>query len=347
MSTPLQSVIQNKIEQHGAISVAEYMNLCLYHPQHGYYIKNNPLGAEGDFTTAPEITPLFGQTLAVWVAKTWEDIGKPAQFQLIEGGPGRGTLMLDLLNALKRMSPACYKAAHIVLLEISPTLRGEQAMRLQGHEVNWAEEVEELTFTLPTLFLANELLDAFPINQYIRNEEGWAERVIDWQNDAFTFTTRTTQKRFDTPLNIVEESTSQTLVKYLHENMHNGVALFIDYGYREDAIDPQNLPPHKGDTLQALHKHKQVNIFQNQGEADLTSHVNFSAIARTLGSFCSLEDMGPFLLRFGLALRATQALETTPDDAVKKQIESACKRLISPQKMGHLFKALEWKPQPK
>lgn len=323
--TLLDHIIRHHITAEGqsALPVDKFMQLCLYHPQHGYYMQEQIFGKDGDFITAPELTPLFGQTLAIWVVKQWEKMGSPTPFSLVEGGPGRGVLMADLLSALKRISPTCYAAAQVALLEISPRLRGEQAMMLQAHpHVTWAENLGECNFALPTLFIGNELLDAFPIKQFQEDRE----RLVDIVKDQFVFTT--------SEYSITETSPAQdAFMAELKQKMTHGIGLFIDYG-KEDAA---------GDTLQALHKHEKVSVFHKVGESDLTAHVNFSHVTDILGeNNCTLEDQSVFLLRHGLALRGTQALETAPDAATKTNIESAIHRLIHPHEMGKLFKVLQW-----
>ncbi|MDD9911734.1 MAG: SAM-dependent methyltransferase [Alphaproteobacteria bacterium] len=325
MNTPLHQIILDKIQTEGPITIDTYMELCLYHPKHGFYMNPNAIGAKGHFTTAPEITPLFGETLAIWVTQKWEELGKPTAFTLAEGGPGKGTLMTDLLRTLKRISPDAYQAATVILMETSPHLRGEQAITLQNHTVDWAENLSEIPWQEPTIFIANELLDAFPIVQTL--SDGTPRTITAIENElGFT----------DNDATHAESSPAQIeFLTALKAHLTQGVALFIDYGYTHGT----------GNTLQAIHKHQKVDIFHQAGESDLTAHVNFAVVAQTLGlPNCTIEDQASFLLRHGFALRATQTLETAPNDTTRQNIESACHRLIAPKEMGSLFKALTYTP---
>ncbi|MFZ2620484.1 MAG: SAM-dependent methyltransferase [Alphaproteobacteria bacterium] len=309
------------------------------HPQHGYYVKNQPFGAPtasgGDFVTAPHITSLFGDVVAVWVAKTWEKLGKPVPFSLVEGGAGDGQLMADMLRALKRMAPACFTAIRLVFLEVSPRLRGEQALAVQhfGLEAAWAEHVLEIPQDFPVIFVANELLDALPIQQFCDT----VERCVTLTDEKLNFTP-------PTPVTREYPCDTMTFLQQLLPLLKKGAALFLDYGYIHSNREKNGAE--NADTLQALHRHTKVDVLSMPGDCDLTAHVPFGLIAELLAEKqgkerVKVEDMAHFLLKHGLALRATQALDTAKTPEERANIEAACARLLHPNAMGSLFKVLE------
>ncbi|MCH8168521.1 MAG: SAM-dependent methyltransferase, partial [Proteobacteria bacterium] len=176
--TALLDIIRAQIRADGPITVADYMALCLGHPRHGYYTTRDPLGAAGDFTTAPEISQMFGEMIGLWLARVWADAGRPAPFRLVELGPGRGTLMADALRAAGA-APGFAEAADLWLVETSPALRAAQAKRLADTHggARWADRLEEVPGG-PCLLVANEFLDALPMRQFIASAEGWREKLV-------------------------------------------------------------------------------------------------------------------------------------------------------------------------
>jgi NADH dehydrogenase [ubiquinone] 1 alpha subcomplex assembly factor 7 len=293
------------------------METCLYDPEHGYYMHGTPLGREGSFVTAPMLTSLFGQTLAVWLAATWQQLGRPTPFLLVEGGPGTGTLMQDVVETLP---PPCRAAAQPWLLEISPLLEKVQRKTLAGKDISWGRSLGELPPETPMIFFANEFLDAFPIRQF--GPDG-AERMVYENNGTLAFTLPSD--------NLTE--THEAAETFLHTLKQRATAaLFIDYGYVEG----------NGDTLQALHEHTAVDVLHRPGETDLTAHVPFGKMAATLGPTSTISDMAPFLLGHGFATLAATALDNTPDPNHRTAIEQASARLLAPNAMGQLFKVLSW-----
>ncbi|MEM7212175.1 MAG: SAM-dependent methyltransferase, partial [Pseudomonadota bacterium] len=241
--TPLEGILSREIVQTGPISTARYMDLCLSHPQHGYYTTRDPLGTGGDFTTAPEISQMFGEMLGVWVATVWAGMGKP-DFTLVELGPGRGTLMADVLRVLRPTGAA----PDIWLVETSPTLRAEQARRVpEAHLVERLEDVPEG----PMILLANEFFDALPVHQYLRTPQGWREQQVGLVDGKLSFGLSEPVPDRETPLDWLEVSpaadnvTEQIAARL---NQSPGAALIIDYGYVA-----KDTPP--GLTLQALRNH--------------------------------------------------------------------------------------------
>jgi NADH dehydrogenase [ubiquinone] 1 alpha subcomplex assembly factor 7 len=367
--TPLGERIAALVRQNGPMSIADYMALCLGDPGHGYYMRREPFGHEGDFVTAPEVSQMFGELIGAWVVATWEAMGSPARFALVELGPGRGTLMKDTLR-VAHLRPAFLEAASIHLVETSPRLREIQKETLAGATVTWHASLGEVP-DAPTILVANEFFDALPIRQFVRTDAGWAERVVGLADDgslAFGLRPLSTpatsssgltggsgpegqrSKRQATandppvkPGNDVGEgatvelsSASVAIASTLAARLarDTGAALIIDYGYQGPAT---------GDTLQAVARHRYVPPLESPGEADLTAHVDFAALAdaaRAAGAVPRpLLTQGQFLARLGLAARA-QTLKRGKDLATSAAIDAAVARLAGPEAMGNLFKVL-------
>ncbi len=314
----LKALLQDQIKTKGCISVEHYIEQCLYHPAYGYYMQQPAIGRGADFITAPALTNLFGQALAVWVVQTWEKLGCPPKWCLAEGGAGHGTLMLDICMALQSMQPALLPCTKLAILEISPYMRAIQKETLRGYDVHWCENTAQLPQDLPVVFFANELLDAFPVQQFCGSDE----RRIILENNAFAF-----DKNED-----ITEYPAQML-RFL-ESLRTKIAaaLFIDYGHFAEESH---------DTLQAVHKHQKVSIFHKPGHTDITAHVPFRQAAMAFpAAEKNLSHQADFLLKHGLAVLAEQSLRKAAP-AEKESIENAVKRLLHPAEMGHTFKALE------
>lgn len=314
------------------LSVADYMAVCLY-GSGGYYMAQNPLGAKGDFTTAPEISQMFGEVLGAWVIGEWQKMGQPERFTLLECGPGRGVLMADVLRTLAKLAPVCRQAAQVTMLEISPRLASVQQEKLvEEDNVYWAQSLDEVELDGPVITLANEFLDAFPIRQYEKKEGVFYERLIEEKEGvlAWCLADDSTAIEHDTEDGeIIEVSTALDWLTEFRQRINIGTALFIDYGYTAG----------HGETLQAIYRKEKVSPLLYSGEADLTAHVDFSACKNVLGKDqCEVVEMGPFLTAHGLAARAGQLMDQNPDD--KDSIEAAAYRLLSPDQMGTLFKVL-------
>ncbi len=342
--TPLAAKLIARIEAEGPIGVDAYMAACLTDPEHGYYTTRDPLGVAGDFITAPEISQMFGELVGLWLAQVWMDHGAPGAFVLAELGPGRGTLMADALRAASRV-PGITEAARLVLVETSPELRRAQAATLVDHSPSWVDSIEALP-DAPLFLVANEFFDALPIRQFIRTETGWIERCIGIENGALTFTTRPAEapelafREADTaPGDIVETcAPAAAIVTEIGQRLAKhraGAALIIDYG---DALS-------KGDTLQALKAHQLVDPLATPGEADLTAHVDFGALAAARGpaEAAPLTPQGVFLERLGITARAQALAAHLTGEALTSHI-AAHRRLTHPDEMGRLFKCLALHP---
>jgi NADH dehydrogenase [ubiquinone] 1 alpha subcomplex assembly factor 7 len=346
--SPLKDEIQRLIKSAGPMPVWRYMKLCLTHPQYGYYVSRDPLGREGDFTTAPEVSQMFGELLGLWAASVWRAIGSPPMLRLIELGPGRGTMMADALRAL-RVLPPLYQALSIHLVEINPVLREKQRESLAGvRNVAWHDSIDSVPAG-PAVILANEYFDVLPIHQVVRRETGWHERTveIDGNGDlAFGFSPEP-MPRFEVllpalvrvaPIGAVFEWRPDTEMMKIASRVRDegGAALVIDYGHmRSDA----------GDTFQAIARHSFTDPLKHPGQADITAHVDFQALSR------AAEDVGArvhgpvtqgdFLKRLGIETRALTLMAKATNE-VSESISGALKRLTDSGRggMGSMFKVI-------
>jgi NADH dehydrogenase [ubiquinone] 1 alpha subcomplex assembly factor 7 len=348
--TKLHDLITARIATTGPITLADYIADALMHPKYGYYASRDPLGAAGDFTTAPEISQMFGELIGLSLAQAWIDQGQPRAVALVELGPGRGTLMADILRATATVTGFA-DAAQIHLVETSPTLRREQATRLNAphSKVTWHDDVSTLP-NLPLFLVANEFFDALPIRQFQRatltDGAGWREMQIGAQDDTLVagLSAAAPIAFLDHRLNdtkagdIVEHCPALAAITDDIANRittRGGVALIIDYG------DWRSL----GDTLQAMQNHAATDPFAQPGEADITAHVDFEAIAMATAStnggakYTRLTTQGVFLERLGITQRAQTLAANLSGDALDAHI-AAHRRLTHPSKMGSLFKVL-------
>jgi SAM-dependent MidA family methyltransferase len=346
---PLDAEIRRRIQMAGPMPVRQYMELCLTHPVHGYYTTRDPFGRGGDFITAPEISQVFGELLGLWAAAAWHHMGRPENVRLVEIGPGRGTMMLDALRAAQ-VVPAFRNAVVLHLIEISPALeqRQRQAMAALDVPMMWHQNFHDVPDG-PVIVLANELFDALPVNQAIKQFNGWYERVVELDgggNLAFgisnevipLFEQLVPRALREAPIGAIYEWRADNLPFALARRLvhQGGAALVIDYGHVESAA---------GDTLQAVGSHAFVNPLHTPGEVDLTAHVDFQALATAAESMGARVD-GPieqaeFLRNLGIERRAaTLRSLAAPDKAA--EIDGAIRRLLGegPTEMGKLFKVI-------
>lgn len=335
----------------------EYMGLCLGHPEHGYYMTRDPFGQKGDFITAPEISQIFGEMIGVWLINSWEKMGSPKPFNLLECGPGRGTLMSDIL----RVSAGCtafHEAMQLHLLESSPVLRKRQEHALQGHDATWHTDTESLPSDSPLMVLGNEFLDALPVRQFVLRDAGWHEKAVHLDiNDTIRLHEIGVDKEGEKHLpqllippkigdqvevSLQQKDILQDLINIMLKQ--EGTALFIDYGFTHAVA---------GDTLQALKNHSYCDILESPGEVDITAHVNFTEIARfAIEAKMTVHDplpQGDFLKRLGIGVRAEKLMQqATPEQ--QADIQSALKRLTGPNtkegEMGDLFKVIAFSADP-
>jgi SAM-dependent MidA family methyltransferase len=345
--TPLEAEIRALVTAKGPIPVAEYMELCLGHPAHGYYMTRDPFGARGDFVTAPEISQMFGELIGLWAVTVWQMMGTPNAVQLIELGPGRGTLMADMLR-VATIAPAFRAALSVHLVEVSPMLRACQEDTLFRYDVPtyWHDDVMDVPW-LPSITVANEFFDALPVHQAVKVSDGWRERMVGLDGDRLIFTLHPELmwRRDDAlpadlrtaPIGAVFEWRDDRIVRHVarHASRH-GAALVIDYGHVESGI---------GDTLQAVAGHGFVDALAVPGEADLTAHVDFHALrAAAMSEGARVHGpvpQGEFLRQLGIVERAVK-LKTGATAAQADAIDTALARLTEGGRtgMGELFKVM-------
>jgi NADH dehydrogenase [ubiquinone] 1 alpha subcomplex assembly factor 7 len=350
--TPLAVALKERIRHQGPLSVREYMAACLYDPDHGYYRTRTAIGRQGDFITAPEVSQVFGELIGLWSAVVWQQMGSPASFDLIEIGPGRGTLMRDALRAVRRV-PGVLEAARVGLIEISETLSSAQRITLAEAEIpiTWAPSFDALTRAgespPPAIVVANELLDCEPRDQMIRSEGTWQQRTVTLDDGGrLSFAARKPDAESEALLpeldrihpaaaegDVVEPSRTTWLLDALADRS-SLAALLIDYGHTEPLI---------GDTLQAVRAHRYEHPLTSPGEADLTMQVDFASFAERVRERTPFATDGPvtqgeFLGALGAVERTSRLMAANPSRA--GEIEAGIARLMSPTGMGTRFKAI-------
>jgi NADH dehydrogenase [ubiquinone] 1 alpha subcomplex assembly factor 7 len=345
----LEEILIERIKDHGPLSIADYMEQALAHPEHGYYMRSDPFGVDGDFTTAPEISQMFGELLGLWAGVSWMMSGSPESVNLIELGPGRGTLMADMLRAAKLVE-GFSDAIEVHMVETSPLLREMQEQSLKNSNLTtrpiWHRALADVPEG-PSIVIANEFFDALPVEQYFHAGDYWCPRMVDIKpdGDGLCFVLLPPFDAPELPPGLIDsppdvmvevcpaaldicEDISRRIVEY------GGAALFIDYGHGESA---------PGETLQALKSHKFHDPLVDPGQADLTAHVDFGALvqrvfasgARALGPV----TQGQFLTALGIADRA-EILQESATTQQAEAIEQALVRLTDAKEMGDLFKVM-------
>jgi NADH dehydrogenase [ubiquinone] 1 alpha subcomplex assembly factor 7 len=310
--TPLERALRDRIRAEGPISVESFMEACNAH----YYATRDPLGPAGDFTTAPEVSQMFGEMIGAALADVWKCAGSPADAIYAELGPGRGTLAADALRVLR----SAEFAGEVHFVETSPVLR--EAQRSAVAEARWHDMIEDLP-ARPLLLVANEFLDALPIVQTVHG----AERRVQIAAGGLAF---------DRDGEIVESSPARaSAVSALATcvTANGGVAIIMDYGHKRTS---------PGDTLQAVHEHRFAPVLDRPGEQDLTAHVDFEAITRAArdagAAVTAIVSQGEWLIRLGIEARAEALSRANPNQA--SDIEAALHRLTSDDAMGKLFKVV-------
>ena len=339
----LKDKIKQDILSHGPMPVSQYMERCLYDPEHGYYMTRNPVGRSGDFVTAPELTSLFGETLAVCLLTLADEMGyEDKTIDVVELGGGPGVLMSDMMRAMEILG----RENRYHMVELSPALQKVQQETLQGKSVTWYNSLVELLEEKkdqPLFVVANEFLDAMPFEQFIYQKDGWHQRMVDVADDKLTWFSLPIEIEFpEHPKpkvgDVAEASPMANMMLEMlgnHIQANGGAMVFVDYGYSD---------PKYGDTFQAMKGHKYVDPFEAPGEADLTAHVNFYALQNILAGvgFERMEVMtqADFLDMFAIKERMESLLGTMEDEVEQENLKAACDRLLNPKEMGTLFKVL-------
>jgi NADH dehydrogenase [ubiquinone] 1 alpha subcomplex assembly factor 7 len=338
---PLGDLIDMQIAANGPMSVATYMGLSMTHPRAGYYSHGKPVGAKGDFITAPEISQMFGEMIGFCLVNLWQQMREPPAFTLLELGPGRGTLMADILRVGAK-AEGFLDALHLQLFESNASLREEQKTRLEKYHPYWQTEIDEVGDE-PLLVVANEFFDALPIRQYVKAGDGWHERQVGLRDGKRAFglspgivpETAIPKQLHNAPPGAVFEAglAAQEAVLQLTTKIarQGGALLAIDYGYEKTQA---------GETLQAVRNHTYADPLEAPGETDLSAHVDFEAlgdVARTRGlEIQPLVAQGDFLRRLGIVERAEALKQANP--ALASSIDAALSRLTEANQMGTLFK---------
>ena len=340
--TPLARHLAERITRDGPISVADYIDVCLQHPEHGYYRRQAAIGAAADFVTAPEISQVFGELIGLWCAVVWQQMGAPASLRLIELGPGRGTLMRDALRAA-RLVPAFRAALRVELVETNETLQQMQREALRNEDVPIAWGAKLTAADGPAIVIANEFLDTLPADQFVRRKAAWHMRCVGLDASGDLQFVDGPEAETDIPASLPAPSEGA-----IYEHRRTAFArlaealtalgtplagLFIDYGHIE---------PNYGDTLQAILAHRYTDPLQTPGQADLTLQVDFTAFAHAVEA-AGLRCDGPlpqaeFLGRLGAVERASRLMAANPARAA--EIESGIARLLAPTGMGARFQVL-------
>ena len=337
----IEKKIKDLIKKSGPISLSQYMEICLWDDENGYYTSNQVLGRHGDFITSPEISQTFGELIGLWALSFYQKFIDNKRLCITELGSGRGTLLRDAIRTISMVTKNKVDL-DITILEKSERLIALQKENLKNKNIKWISDIKGLSFE-PQIIIANEFFDALPINQYVRNNEGWYEKKITTKNGKLCFTLG---NKIWVPSNSIFsnfkigdtlEHSEQTISIFSnicnHLIRYDGVLLVVDYGNISGI----------GDTLQAVNNHKFRSILEKPGQSDLTSHVNFKllkeiAIKKNL-YVSPVKEQQNFLLELGIKERL-KSLTKNVSSTIAERVETEVKRLIDPDKMGSLFKVI-------
>jgi cyclopropane-fatty-acyl-phospholipid synthase len=323
----------------------QFINLALYDKNNGYYMKKNPFGEDGDFITAPNITRIFSEIIAVWTITFWKSIGSPKKFNLLELGAGNGEMMKVINETLKNF-PECYNACNFIIYEKSDFLIKEQKKNLNSKKFSWSLNLKKIN-TNPTIFLANEFFDAIPIKQFFKKKDGWLEKFVDLNNPkkAKFIEEKIDIEKIEKNLNF-EISKNQNIIEYSPDTFkylsiicdlikkNDGGMLIIDYGYEDSKMR---------ETLQAVNNHKYSNILENIGDSDITYNINFQLFEKFLNQFKVIDSIftnqNKFLTSMGILQRA-EIISKNVAFSKKADLFYRVRRLIDEKQMGELFKVM-------
>jgi len=334
-----------KISKINNLPLDQFINLALYNKKNGYYMKKNPFGKDGDFITAPNITRLFSEIIAVWTITFWKSIGSPKNFNLLDLGAGNGEMMKVIDETLKNF-PECYNACNFIIYEKSNFLISEQKKILNSKKFLWMKNLKKIN-TNPSIFLANEFFDAIPIKQFFKKRDGWIERFVDINDPKKA---KFNEKKID--INKIEKninfkiSKNQSIIEYSPDTFkyleiicdliqkHDGGMLIIDYGYADSKMH---------ETLQAVHNHKYSNILENIGDNDITYSINFHLFEKFINQFKEVNSIftnqKKFLTSMGIIQRA-EIISKSIEFSKKADLFYRVRRLIDERQMGEIFKVM-------
>ena len=334
-----------KINKPTSLPLDKFIEFALYDKNFGYYMKKNPFGKDGDFITAPNITRLFSEIIAIWIITFWKSLGSPKKFNLVELGAGNGEMMKVIITTLKNF-PELYENCTFFIHEKSELLISQQQQNLQTENVIWINNLKKIN-SYPAIFIANEFFDALPIKQFFKKKDEWVERFVNLKetNDAEfkeqIIDINEVEKNLNFPISKNQEiiEYSPSAFKYLDNicdiiQKNNGGILIIDYGYLE---------PKMHETLQAINNHKYSNVLENIGNSDITYNINFSLFKKFIERFHDLEaifnNQKKFLTSMGILQRAEIISKNIPFSK-KSDLFYRVRRLIDEKQMGELFKVM-------
>ncbi len=334
-----------KINRSINLPLDKFIEFALYNKNSGYYMKKNPFGKKGDFITAPNITRLFSEIVAIWIITFWKSIGSPKKFNLLELGAGNGEMMKVINETLKNF-PECFNACNLIIHEKSDFLIKQQKKNLNTEKILWVKDIKKIN-SYPTLYIANEFFDAIPIKQFFKKKNGWIERFVKLKNfkKAEFKEKKTNIKKLEDKLkfkisknqNIIEYSPEtfkylKTICKIIQKN--DGGILIIDYGYLNSKMY---------ETLQAIKNHKYSSVLENIGDSDITYNINFNLFQKFIGQFSNLKSIvtnqKKFLSSMGILQRAEMVSKNIPFSK-KADLFYRIRRLIDEKQMGTLFKVM-------
>ena len=339
-----------KLDKNSNLSLDKFIDFSLYDKKFGYYMKKNPFGREGDFTTSPNISRLFSEMIAIWIISFWQSIGSPKKFNLIELGAGNAEMINVIIESFQNF-PSFLKSCNFIIYEKSPTLIKIQKKKLFKNKVKWISNINKIGGK-PSIFIANEFFDAIAIKQLRKEKNLWFEKFVDLKNPnkAFFFEKKINIKKVEKKINF-RISKNQNFIEYSMlglkylENISNiikkntGGLLLIDYGYTEKKMK---------NTLQAVSDHKFANILENIGNVDITHNISFylfrKFIEQIKGLKTNLTTQKKFLIKMGIKERA-EILSKNLKFTKKSDLYYRVKRLIDERQMGNLFKVMLIKNQ--
>ena len=334
-----------KISRSTSLPLDKFIELALYDKNYGYYMKKNPFGEDGDFVTAPNITRLFSEIIAIWIITFWRSIGSPKKFNLIELGAGNGEMIKVIIETLKHF-PKCFNSCKFIIHEKSKFLINHQKKQLNSEKIKWIKDLQKIN-SYPTLYLANEFFDAIPVKQYFKKKNKWVERFVELKNlDNAKFDEKNINiKKIEQTLKF-KISKNQDVIEYSPDTFtylksifktiekNDGGILIIDYGYLHSKMQ---------ETLQAVNKHKYSNILKNIGDSDITYNINFNLFQKFTNQFNNLNSIitnqKNFLTTMGLLQRA-EIVSKNLSFTKKTDLFFRIKRLIDEKQMGELFKVM-------
>lgn len=343
-----ENKIRKEINEVGYITIDRYMEIALYDEQFGYYVNKNPIGKDSDFITAPEITSLFGEVIALFFVEIiHKNLSKYQKINIVELGAGKGTLALDILSIFSKFNDI-YQKINYIILDCNTKLVETQKEKLKNHidKVSWIENLDEIDSPSPILFLSNEFFDCLPIKQFFKKKNEFFERIIIENNKKLEFSLKKAENLPNIISNFAEDYDDNEIIEYSSASIsyinkiseiikrQKGAALIIDYGYTSFSF---------GDSLQSLFKHKYNNIFEKIGEADITAHVNFRmlyyyALQAGLENL-RINNQADFLKQMGIEVIAKKYSSNLHENQ-KKDLFMSLNRLLSLSEMGELFKCL-------